>query len=201
MVRNIVFDIGNVLVAFRWREYFAEFGYPADIYDRLAKATAMSPVWNEYDRGVWTEEEVLQGFIANDPELEPQIRETLSSLKGLLIMYDYTMAWIKELKGKGYGVYYLSNYSWPAYRDCKDELKFLSYMDGGILSYKEHVIKPDAAIYHLLMERYGLKAEECVFLDDTEKNIKAAQAVGMHGILFQDKARAVEELRKIGVDA
>ena len=201
MVKNIIFDIGNVLVAFRWREYFAEFGYPQDIYDRLAKATAMSPVWNEYDKGIWTEEEVLQGFIANDPELEPQIRETLSSLEGLLIMYDYTMDWIKELKEKGYGVYYLSNYSWPAYRDCKEELEFIPHMDGGILSYRENVIKPDPAIYHLLMERYGLKAEECVFLDDTEKNIKGAQAVGMHGILFQNKAQAVEELRKLGVDA
>lgn len=201
MVKNIVFDIGNVLVAFRWREYFAEFGYPQDIYERLCKATAMSHVWNEYDRGVWTEEEVLQGFIANDPELEPWIRETLSDLKGLLIMYDYTMDWIKELKEKGYGVYYLSNYSWPAYRDCKEELEFIPLMDGGILSYKEHVIKPDSAIYHLLMERYGLKAEECVFLDDTEKNIKGALAVGMHGIIFQNKAQAVEELRKIGVDA
>ncbi len=201
MIRNIVFDIGNVLVAFRWREYFAEFGYSKEIYDRLCKATAMNPIWNEYDRGTCTEEEVLQGFIASDPEIEPQIRETLSDLKGLLIMYDYAIDWVKELKEKGYGVYYLSNYSWPAYRDCEEELAFIPYMDGGILSFKEHVIKPDAAIYNLLMERYGLKAEECVFLDDTEKNIKGALAVGMHGIVFKDKAQAIEELRKLGVNA
>ena len=201
MIKNIVFDIGNVLVAFRWREYFAEFGYPQDIYERLCKATAMSPVWNEYDRGVWTEAEVLQGFIDNDPELEPIIYETLGSLKRLLIMYDYAIDWIKELKEKGYGVYYLSNFSEPACRDCGDQMGFLQYMDGGILSYLEKVIKPDAAIYNLLMDRYGLKAEECVFLDDTEKNIIGAQAVGMHGIVFKNKEQAVEELRKMGVDA
>ncbi len=201
MIRNIVFDIGNVLVAFRWREYFAEFGYSQDIYDRLCKATAMSPVWNEYDRGIWTEEEVLQGFIANDPEIEPQIRETLSSLKGLLVMYDYAVDWVKDLKQKGYGVYYLSNYSVPAYRDCESELAFLPYMDGGILSYREKVIKPDPAIYNLLLERYGLKAEECVFLDDTEKNIKGAHGVGMHGIVVKNREQAIEELRKLGVNA
>lgn len=201
MIRNIIFDIGNVLVAFRWKEYFAEFGYPQDIYERLCKATAMSPIWNEYDRGVWTEAEVLQGFIDNDPELEPIIYETLGSLKRLLIMYDYTIDWIKELKEKGYGVYYLSNFSEPAIRDCGDQMDFLPYMDGGILSYLEKVIKPDAAIYNLLMDRYGLKAEECVFLDDTEKNIKGALAVGMHGIVFENKEQAVEELRKLGVDA
>lgn len=201
MIRNIVFDIGNVLVAFRWREYFAEFGYSQEINDRLAKATTLSDMWNEYDRGRLTEEEILQGFIANDPELEPQIRETLSSLKGLLVMYDYAVDWVRELKEKGYGVYYLSNYSWPAYRDCKEELGFIPYMDGGILSYRDKVIKPDAEIYNLLLERFSLKAEECVFLDDTEKNIKGAQAVGMHGIIFKNKEQAVEELGKMGVKA
>ena len=201
MVRNIIFDIGNVLVAFRWREYFKEFGYSQDVYERLCKATAMSPVWNEYDRGVWTEEEVLQAFIANDPKIEPQIRETLSNLKGLLVMYDYAVDWVKELKAKGYGVYYLSNYSWPAYRDCEEELAFISHTDGGILSYREKVIKPDAAIYQLLMDRYGLKAKECVFLDDTEKNINGALAVGMKGIVFQNKEQAIKELQKLGVNA
>ncbi len=200
MIRNIVFDIGNVLVAFRWREYFAEFGYPQETLERLAKATALNDMWLEYDRGILSEEEVLQGFICNDPELEPVIRETLSNLTGLLIMYDYSIPWIKELKEKGYGVYYLSNYSYPAYRDCKEELAFMPYTDGGILSFRENIVKPDAAIYHLLMERYGLKAEECVFLDDTERNIKGAQEVGMHGIVFQNKEQAVEELRKLGVD-
>ncbi len=201
MVKNIIFDIGNVLVAFRWREYFAEFGYSEEINDRLAGATVLSEVWNEYDRGVLTEEEILQGFINNDPDLEPVIRKTLSCLKGLLIMYDYTVPWVKELKEKGYGVYYLSNFSYPASRDCWDEMGFMPYMDGGILSYKEKIIKPDPAIYKLLMERYGLKAEECVFLDDTEKNIKGALHAGMHGIVFKNKEQAVEELRKLGVDA
>ena len=112
MIKNIVFDIGNVLLAFRWKEYFAEFGYPQDIYDRLCKATALNPVWCEYDRGVWEEEAVLQAFIEADPELEPVIREVLTSLKGLLVLYDYTVEWVKELKAKGYKLYYLSNYSW-----------------------------------------------------------------------------------------
>lgn len=200
MIKNIIFDIGNVLVAYRWREYFAEFGYSQEIYDRLAKATTLNEAWNEYDRGLWTEEEVLQGFIRNDPEIEPQIRETLTNLKGLLIMYDYAVDWVRELKEKGYGVYYLSNYSLPACRDCAEELAFIPYMDGGIFSFEDHVIKPEPEIYQLLLERYGLKAEECVFLDDTEKNIKGALAAGMHGIIFKSKAQAEEELRNMGVE-
>ena len=72
-------------------------------------------------------------------------------------------------------------------------------MDGGILSYRDKVIKPDAAIYELLLNRYGLKAEECVFLDDTEKNLVTAGEMGIHTILFQDRGQAVKELAALGV--
>ena len=76
---------------------------------------------------------------------------------------------------------------------------FLELMDGGILSYKDKVTKPAPEIYELLLSRYGLNAEECVFLDDTEKNIIGARAVGIQGILFQDRIQAVAELQKLGV--
>ena len=77
---------------------------------------------------------------------------------------------------------------------------FLPEMEGGILSYKEHLIKPEPEIYQLLLKRYGLKAEESVFLDDTLKNVEAAEEQGIHGIHFLTKEQAEEELRKLGVD-
>ena len=72
-------------------------------------------------------------------------------------------------------------------------------MDGGILSYQEKLIKPDPAIYQLLLNRYGLKAQECVFLDDTERNVDAAIQQGMAGIVFRSREQAVEELKGLGV--
>ena len=72
-------------------------------------------------------------------------------------------------------------------------------MEGGILSYRDKLIKPDRAVYELLLDRYGLKAQECVFLDDTEKNLPPAEALGIHTILFRDKARAEKELEVLGV--
>ena len=80
-------------------------------------------------------------------------------------------------------------------------LDFLPLMDGGILSYQEKLIKPDPAIYQLLLARYGLKADECVFLDDTERNVVEAVRQGMAGILFRGREQAEEELKKLGVDA
>ena len=201
MIKNIVFDIGNVLAAFQWEVHFRQFGYPEDILKRLAKATVLSGMWGELDRGVLSEEELMELFSQNDPELEPVIRESLSTYCGMLRMYDYTIPWIRELRQKGYKVYYLSNMPAIASRDCAEELAFTDETDGGILSWKERIIKPDPAIYQLFLERYELKPEECVFLDDTEKNIKGACSVGMYGILFQSKEQACAELRKLCVNA
>ena len=199
MIKNIIFDIGNVLMPFQYRSFYESFGYEEEVVDRLAKATAQSPDWNELDKGVLSYEEVLERFIRNDPQLEGIIRKVFVDLHGILDLYDYTESWIRQLKEAGYGVYYLSNFFQKADEDCKDLMGFLELMDGGILSYKDKVTKPDRKIYELLLERYGLKAEECVFLDDTKKNIDGARAVGIQGILFQDREQAVEELRKMGV--
>ena len=79
-------------------------------------------------------------------------------------------------------------------------LSFLSDVDGQVFSFEVHQIKPEPEIYQLLLKRYGLKAEESVFLDDTLKNVEAAEEQGIHGIHFLTKEQAEEELRKLGVD-
>ncbi|MBR6665368.1 MAG: HAD family phosphatase [Lachnospiraceae bacterium] len=199
MIKNIIFDIGNVLMPFAYRPFFESFGYDENTVERLSKATAQSPDWNELDRGVLSYEEVLERFIRNDPQLEDIIRKVFVNLHGILGLYDYTEGWIKQLKEDGYGVYYLSNFFQKADEDCKELMSFLELTDGGILSYKDKVTKPDKQIYELLLDRYGLRAEECVFLDDTEKNVMGARAVSIEGILFKNRAQAVEELQKLGV--
>lgn len=199
MIKNIIFDIGNVLVSFDFRAFFRSFGYDEETVERLAKATALSPDWNELDRGVLSYEEVINRFVQNDPEMETYIRESLHNLKGILGRYEYAISWIQELKEKGYRVYYLSNFFRKALEDCGEVMDFLPYMDGGILSFQDKVTKPDRTVYELLLKRYGLKPEECVFLDDTPKNIDGARAVGIQGILFQNRAQALEELEKLGV--
>lgn len=83
--------------------------------------------------------------------------------------------------------------------DCMDALDFIPHTDGGILSYRVGTIKPGAEIYRLLLSQYNLKAEECVFLDDTISNVEAARRLGIHGICFKTKELAEEEMRKLGV--
>lgn len=197
MIRNIIFDIGNVLSDFRWKEFLMDQGFSEEMAMRIGRASTMHPYWNEIDRGVWTMEELIDAFVSNDPEIETEIRRAFVDTHGIVTPRDYAIPWIRELKERGYHVYYLSNFSAKAEKECADALAFIPYTDGGILSHREKITKPDPAIYQLLMERYGLVAQECVFLDDTLRNVEGAEAVGMHGILFKDREQAEEELKKL----
>ena len=78
--------------------------------------------------------------------------------------------------------------------DCADALDFLNETDGAILSYQVKLIKPDPEIYRLLCSKYGLSASECVFIDDTAKNVEAARAEGMEGIVFRSLEQVKGEL-------
>ena len=192
-ITTIIFDIGNVLVNFRWKEYIAEFGYDEETQRRVAEASVLTKDWSEYDRGVLTQEEILDRFVKNDPGVEKEIRRTYNTLTGLLKQYDYTKSWIRELKDKGYRVLYLSNFSEKAETECEKEMDFIPLTDGGILSYKVKLIKPDPAIYELLTATYKLVPAECLFFDDTPANVEGAIRHGYNARVFEgyDKARKI----------
>lgn len=199
MIKNIIFDIGNVLTDFRWREFLKDKGFDEEMINRIADATVMSDVWCEYDRGVWTDEQLLEAFVQNDPEIENEIHKAFKDFTGMVTPRAYAIPWLKALKTAGYKVLYLSNFSRKAELECADSLSFMPYMDGGILSYQDKLIKPNPAIYELLLSRYGLVADESVFIDDTPVNVEAARQIGIHGIRFETKEQVDEELRALGV--
>lgn len=197
MISTIVFDIGNVLVDYCWRDHIRGMGYEGETAERIGKAMMQSPVWNELDRGVWTDEELLAGFIANDPGMEEQIRRVFSDLSTLVRERSGSSSWVRSLKAEGYRVYYLSNFSGRVKREAADQLSFLNEMDGGIMSYAVRMIKPDPGIYRKLFDRYGITAEESVFLDDSPANVETAEKLQMHGILVESQEQAKKELEEL----
>ena len=199
MIKTIIFDIGNVLMDFNFQICLRAYAPDEETYQKIVKATVQSPVWAEFDRGVWTDEEILEGFIKNDPSIESILRNMFERLEGIIKQRDYAIPWIRELKKSGYQVLVLSNFPKKVYELFQNEMTFLQEVDGGILSYQDQVIKPDKEIYNLLMSRYQLNPQECVFLDDLKDNIKTAKELGMHTVLFTTKEEAQDELRKLNV--
>ena len=204
MIKNIVFDIGNVLAAFRWREYIKELGFteeqdwqPGGRAWRLAAATTKNPLWREVDRGVMSVDEVITAMIATDPEIEASIRLFFADRRRLVMEYDYSRRWLEDLKQRGYRIYILSNYSEDHFRYVSKTFSFFGLEDGKVISFEEKILKPDAAIYETLLKRYGLKAEECVFLDDMPENIEGAIRAGMKGIVFESYEQGRAKLEKL----
>lgn len=199
MIKTVIFDIGNVMVDFCFREMLREKGYSEEICERIAAATVDSGFWNELDRGVMRYEEVLSLFAARDKEIEPQIREALSDVRGIVKLRPHAVPWVRGLKRAGYQVLALSNYPEKAYEDDREQLVFLDDMDGFILSYRDKVVKPDRAIYELLQERYLFQPEECVFIDDLQENLDTADKLHWHTIRYQSYEQVCAQLKRLGV--
>ena len=200
MIRNIIFDIGNVLSAFRWEGFLADKGFDKEMIDRIGNASVRTDAWYEFDKGVYSDEEVVELFVKNDPEIAAEIHKAFDYVEGMVELYPYTMDWINGFKTDGYKVYYLSNFSYNAETQCPESLSFLPIMDGGILSYTVKMTKPDPKIYELLLSTYDLKAEECIFIDDTLRNVEAAEKLGIHGVRFTSQKETEARVRKLIAD-
>ena len=198
MIKNIILDIGNVLIPFSWRQHLDHFGFSDEVKERLAKAVFLDDDWNEIDRGVLTKEELLARFIENDPGIEDEIRKVMENISGTVGVYPYTSTWVPELQSMGYRVYLLSNFSDQQLHDSRAKLPFIDQADGALLSFRYQVIKPDDAIYQKLFELFDLKPEECLFFDDKQENIEGAIRNGMKGHVFvgyEDAMQTIEAMQ------
>lgn len=197
MIRNIVFDMGKVLVeydAMRVCRHHIE-----DAADREAVCTAVfvSPEWMLLDMGVIPEEQAMKQICGRLPE---RLHEAAH-----LCMRDwhkYCMSAVeemepvvRELKRRGFGIYLCSNASLRLPQCYRDVIPAIDCFDGVLFSAEEKLLKPQKEIYERLFEKFDLKPEECFFIDDLQLNIDGAKACGMDGYCFAD--RDVEKLKKV----
>ena len=201
MIKNVVLDVGRVLVAWQPLDTMRGLGFSEEIITDLDAALFKSGIWNETDRGVLTDEEFLELASRNAPAYEKEIRLFWNNIDKAIWQLPYAKTWIRAMKKAGYHVYILSNYGSFTYQKTRNEaLNFIEDVDGAIFSYEIKEIKPDAAIFAALFKKYNIKAEESVFLDDLAANIEGAKRVGMHGIVFTGIEEAKEALKALGVE-
>lgn len=186
MIKNVIFDFGCVLVYWSQHNlYDTHFG-SKEKTDWFVDNICTWEWNNQTDLGKSFAESVAEK-VAEYPEWETEIRMYWERWEDMLNGEVPGMKeWICELKNAGYKVYGLSNWSHETFPMVKDKYEAFSMMDGIVMSGEELIAKPDLRIYKILLERYGLKAEECVFIDDRKENIVAGEQVGIRGIIFED---------------
>ena len=136
MIRNIIFDVGKVLVSYEPDAYMQRLGISKENQKKINEAMFQNELWDTSDQGLGTPDEFLQKFIAGAPELADEITKIHKTVGNTVELFLYAMEWILDLKARGYHVYILSNYSENMLDQTKDKLKFLPLMDGVVFSYK-----------------------------------------------------------------
>jgi len=197
-IENIIFDFGGVLVDWNprhlYRNYFAN---EADMEHFLQ--TVCNDEWNiEQDRGRSLADgtRILQEKI---PEYHDLIALYYGQWETMLkCEIPETVALMYELKER-YGVYGLTNWSGETITIAYARYAFFKDLDGIVVSSEEKLIKPDKRLYQILLNRYALKAESCVFIDDNLRNVKAAEELGMAAIHFINPQQLKADLSTLGV--
>lgn len=184
MINTVIFDIGNVLVGYDWQSTLHSYGFSAEKFEVLANAVYRHTDWNEMDRGVLTVEEVTRRFISHAPQYESDIRRLIADISKTIHQYSYTKPLLKKLRTAGYRLYYLSNYGEYGREQTKNELDFISLMDGGLFSYEVQMVKPNRWIYAEACRRFDIHPEEAIFFDDNPANVLAAREMGLHSEIF-----------------
>ena len=187
MIKNVVFDLGRVMYNYWPREYLNDLGYDEARADRLMECIFDNPLWMEIDRGFYTVPEYADKICADFPAEAEDIRRVLSKdwVDRVLTLMPPSLEFFYDVKRRGYNTYILSNFGEDDFAHIRvRDAFFFEQVDGMVISSHEKVIKPDPAIYFCLLNRYGLVPEETLFIDDNERNIGAARALGIHGIVF-----------------
>lgn len=202
MIHNIVFDMGGVLINFDAQRYTARFvPDPAD-YELIHRELFRSVEWIRMDRGSITDEEAVACVCRRLPErLHQAVADILEHWHQDIPPLDGVYDLVEELKGKGYGIYLLSN-TCTRFHSFRKSIPALRFFDGEFISADCHLVKPEPGIYLRFLEQFSLRPEECVFIDDVPLNIEAAIRCGFYGLVYHgDPARLRRELRALGVDA
>ena len=201
MIRNILFDMGNVLIRFD-RDYFIDrLGVAPEDKPLLMREVFLSVEWVQMDRGSIVEEQAVAQVCKRLPEhLHDAAEKLIAMWDRPILPIEGMYELVEELKNAGYGIYLLSNASLRQH-DYWPRIPAHVFFDGTIISADEGVMKPNAEYYLRALNRFNLKADECFFIDDVPANIEGALFCGIPGAVFHNDVSLLRsQLRAAGVD-
>jgi len=194
MIRNIVFDLGNVLISFVPSEYLIKKNYPGTIRNTILKDIFESPEWKMLDNGNITVPEAIESIAAKSSLRREEIALVFKFRRDIMFPLDENARLLPGLRKQGYRLYYLSNFPLDVFEQIKNDYFFFRHFDGGIISAEVKLSKPDVRIYEYLIRKYGLIPSESLFIDDIEENVAAAESAGMKGMVTNGSPRISEQL-------
>ena len=194
MIKNVVFDLGKVLINNDPSEYLRKYGYDEEKYQALLDAIWTDSLWGDMDIAKYESfKDIIEIYVEKHKELEPELRRFFAEdWMELYVAYDDTVKFYNEVYEQGYDIYLLTNFSKDGYEYISNKFDFFKKAKGAVVSSHLKIAKPDMRIYKYLLDTYNLNPDKCIFIDDSVANINAANELGIHGIVYTD----IESLRK-----
>jgi putative hydrolase of the HAD superfamily len=195
--RAVIFDLGGVVLDWRPRELLRRF-YPGPgepLRATVWRAVFDHPDWLDLDRGVLSHAEAIPRFAARTARPQAEMARLLVAVRDSLQPLPETVAVMRRLAAAGVPLYCLSNMHAEIAAWLVETHDFWPLFRGIVFSAHERCIKPDPAIFRLLLERHGLEAGDTAFVDDHPANVEAARQLGLHAIAFTDAARCEAALQ------
>lgn len=200
MYKNIIFDLGGVVVDYRPRDFLMDHFMNKRAEEMVYDLTFGSKEWEDLDRGDLTRGAANRIMLENAAQCGRtfEVQAVIDEWEGILHTKKPVIKTMCKLKLAGYRLYYLSNIASDTLANLKQR-DFFPLFDGGVASCDVHLCKPDPRIYTTLMQQYGLVYEESIFVDDNKQNAQAAYNLGITGILYKNPRSFNRALRLCGV--
>ena len=194
---NLIFDMGNVLIGYRWKEMLTEdFGLSGTEAEEIGRQLFEDPIWDDFDGGHKEIDRVIEHYCDLYPEKSDVIKRFF--YEGERMKVDRPRVWelVMKLKEQGHRIYVLSNYSEFLFKKHTEAVPFMDRLDGMVVSYEVRCLKPDPAIFRALIDKYDLDPKKCVFFDDLIRNVEAARSLGMEAVHVTDEEMLISYLAK-----
>jgi 2-haloacid dehalogenase len=200
-INTIIFDLGGVLID--WNPHYV---FDDNYFESVEKrdhffSHICTSDWNEQQDAGKLISEATDQLILQHPEWEKPIRDYYGRWKEMLKgPINETVEIFRQLKERDkYKFYALTNWSAELFPVALERFDFLQWFDGIVVSGEEKIRKPFPEIYHLLLNRYNVQAETALFVDDSLRNIKAAETLGIHILHFKSSEQLKKELVEYGI--
>ena len=196
-VRNVIFDLGGVVLDWNPDHIVSRVQPVPELQAPLKEALFGHADWRMFDRGTLTEPELIQRLQLRLGSTEAEVAAILDAVRNSLVEKPETLELLRTLQGQGTPLYCLSNMPATIYTHLRQRHSFWDVFSGIVISGEVQMMKPEPEVFMHLLDTFGLRAEESVFIDDLPANIESARHVGLHAICFKDAAQCRRELDQI----
>lgn len=193
-IKNIVFDLGNVLISYLPEEFHIRQGDTPDKIELYLRDIYGGPEWQKIDHGLMTVDAAISSIASRTLMPAQEIARIFDLREELLSEITGNSALLKTLKNARFGLYFISNFPEDLFRILSAKYEFFRLFDGGVVSSDVKLLKPDPEIYRTLLRNYNINPAESLFIDDLEHNVKGAADEGFITLHLTHTNRLKEHL-------